>query len=78
MTPTETINRVIRGFEQEIVDLRHELHIRQGQCVDKDKRISELERKLWDVRRYLVPMQTWDLDEHARGHVAMMIHLTGE
>jgi hypothetical protein len=40
-------------------------------------RVEALEQQLSDVRRYLVPMQSWpDLDEHAKGHVAMMLHLT--
>ena len=41
------------------------------------ERIVDLEQQISDVRRYLIPMQSWpDLDDHAKGHVAMMLHIT--
>ena len=41
------------------------------------ERIVDLEDQIAEVRRYLIPMQSWpDLHEHAKRHVAMMLHIT--
>jgi hypothetical protein len=72
----EMIAQGVKVFSQEIADLRHSLHILRAQASEKDNRIAELQRRIFDVRRYLIPMQTWDLDDHMKGHVAMTLHIT--
>lgn len=43
------------------------------------ERIVDLENQVADVRRHLTPMLLWpDLDEHTKGHIAMMLHITNQ
>ena len=43
---------------------------------EQRERIAELEGQLSAVRKYLIPMLSWGLDDHTTGHIKMMIHIT--